>query len=272
MVRETVFAAVLGLALAAHGTGARSAQNSTPAEPSPAKPVTIPFARLVPDARLPVSLGPGAVASTDAVWTADPSGATLVRLDATKNTGDPPVALAGPACASLAVAFDSVWAPLCAKAAAVLAGMLALAAIGASSLARGSGVAVPPAPARAGRGGATVASLDAPSLARSAHAGALDVEPRDAGAGTGDGGSEAPRPPSDAVTADGKIILNLASESDLRHLPGIGAKRAAAILALRAKLGGRFKRLTDLLRVKGIGPKGLKKLEPRVVLDAPKPA
>lgn len=166
----------------------------------------------------------------------------------------------------------SVWAPLCAKAAGVFAGMLALAAIGASSLARGSGVALPAASAHGGPGGAAVASLSAPGLASRTHAEALEAEPRDAGAGPSDSGSEAPTPPSDAVTADGKIILNLASESDLRHLPGIGAKRAAAILALRAKLGGRFKRLSELLRVKGIGAKGLKKIEPRVVLDAPKPA
>jgi len=163
----------------------------------------------------------------------------------------------------------SVWAPLFAKAAGVLAGMLALAAIGASSLARGSGVALPAASAQARPAGAAVASLGASSLAPRTPAEALDSEPD---AGASDGGSEAPKPPSDAVTADGKIILNLASESDLRHLPGIGAKRAAAILALRAKLGGRFKRLSELLRVKGIGAKGLKKLEPRVVLDAPKPA
>ena len=165
----------------------------------------------------------------------------------------------------------SVWAPLFAKAAGVLAGMLALAAIGASSLARGSGVALPAASAHAEPRSPAVASLGAPNLAPRAHAAALEAD-ADAGARPGDGGSEAPKPSSDAVTADGKIILNLASESDLRHLPGIGAKRAAAILALRAKLGGRFKRLSELLRVKGIGAKGLKKLEPRVVLDAPKPA
>jgi len=165
----------------------------------------------------------------------------------------------------------SVWAPLLAKAAGVLAGMLALAAIGASSLARGSGVALPATSSQPGRAGAAVASLAAPSLARTQAQG-LEAEPSDAGAAPSDSGAEAPKPPSDAVTSDGKIILNLATESDLRHLPGIGAKRAAAILALRAKLGGRFKRVSELLRVKGIGAKGLKKIEPRVVLDAPKPA
>jgi competence protein ComEA len=51
----------------------------------------------------------------------------------------------------------------------------------------------------------------------------------------------------------------------------VGQKRAQAILALREKLGGRFRRLSDLLRVKGIGPKSLRKWKDQVVLDAPKP-
>jgi competence protein ComEA len=160
----------------------------------------------------------------------------------------------------------SVWAPVLAKSAGVLVGMLALAAVGASSLARGSGVPLPAVSARKLPADARSASLAAPGFANRAQPIALD-------AAAGDAGTEPPgAPASDAVTADGKIILNLASAGDLRHLPGIGAKRAEAILALRAKLGGRFKRVTDLLRVKGIGPKGLKKIEPHVVLDAPKPA
>ncbi len=31
------------------------------------------------------------------------------------------------------------------------------------------------------------------------------------------------------MTEDGKVILNLASVDDLRHLPGVGLKRADAI-------------------------------------------
>jgi competence protein ComEA len=66
------------------------------------------------------------------------------------------------------------------------------------------------------------------------------------------------------------VILNLASVEELRKLPGIGAKRAEAIVALRERLG-KFKRLSDLLRVKGIGPKRLKQLLPKLLLDAEKP-
>jgi competence protein ComEA len=71
------------------------------------------------------------------------------------------------------------------------------------------------------------------------------------------------------TTADGKVILNQATVADLRKLPGIGQKRAEAILALRARLGGRFRSVRELLRVKGIGPRSLKRLEPKIVLDAP---
>ncbi len=74
---------------------------------------------------------------------------------------------------------------------------------------------------------------------------------------------------SSGMTEDGKVILNLASVADLRHLPGVGQKRADAILALRTRLG-HFKQVNDLLRVKGIGVRGLKKILPHVVLDAPK--
>jgi competence protein ComEA len=70
------------------------------------------------------------------------------------------------------------------------------------------------------------------------------------------------------VTPDGKVILNLASAEELTRLPGVGPKRAEAIVALRIKLK-RFRQLTDLLRVKGIGPRGLKRMLPHLVLDGP---
>jgi competence protein ComEA len=67
------------------------------------------------------------------------------------------------------------------------------------------------------------------------------------------------------ATPDDPVDLNAASASDLRRLPGVGAKRAEAILALRARLpGGRFRQLEDLLRVKGVGRTALKKLQPLV--------
>jgi competence protein ComEA len=159
-----------------------------------------------------------------------------------------------------------VWAPIALKLAGAALGMLGLAAIGASSVAHGSrgAHAVPAGPASAPRttanltpfGGARQGSAPAPSTSApppAADAG-TDAESADAG-------------PPGAITADGKVILNRAGIDELTELPGIGPKRAQAILELRQKLGGRFKRLSDLLRLKGIGPKGLKKIEAKAVLD-----
>jgi competence protein ComEA len=73
-------------------------------------------------------------------------------------------------------------------------------------------------------------------------------------------------PAGPGVTAEGKIILNLADAATLRRLPGIGQRRAEAIVALRTELRG-FRKLSDLLRVKGIGPKGLRRMLPLLVLN-----
>jgi competence protein ComEA len=70
------------------------------------------------------------------------------------------------------------------------------------------------------------------------------------------------------VLSDGRVVLNLANEDELRKLPKVGAKRAAAIVALRQRLG-RFRSVRDLLRVKGIGLRTLQKIQPMVVLDPP---
>jgi competence protein ComEA len=64
------------------------------------------------------------------------------------------------------------------------------------------------------------------------------------------------------------VVLNLATAEELRRLPGIGPSKATAIVELRTRLK-KFRRVTDLLRVRGIGPKSLKRLEAQVVLDAP---
>ncbi len=88
--------------------------------------------------------------------------------------------------------------------------------------------------------------------------------------------SPAPGPSSGAArgraSADDPVILNTATTDDLRRLPGVGEKRAGAILALRARLG-RFRAIEDLLKVKGVGRAMLKRIRPLVRLDpAPAPA
>jgi len=79
-----------------------------------------------------------------------------------------------------------------------------------------------------------------------------------------------PAPPAHPgrATADDPVFLNDATVDDLRRLPGIGEKRALAILELRRRLG-RFRQVEDLLRVRGIGRSTLRKLRPLVRLDHP---
>lgn len=70
------------------------------------------------------------------------------------------------------------------------------------------------------------------------------------------------------VTADGKVILNAANRSEFTRLRGVGEKRAEAIVVLRERLG-KFRKVSDLLRVRGIGWKTLQKLKSHVLLDRP---
>lgn len=159
----------------------------------------------------------------------------------------------------------SAWTPLAAKAAAGLGGFLALAFVG-------SGAAADLLPGRAGTylGPPTISSAPAPSALPAASAASTPGQTpvvADAGAPEADAASPPP-PTTSAITADGKVILNLATEDDLRKLPGIGPKKAQAIIALRTKLK-KFTRPEDLLRVKGIGRKKLAKLRPHLLIDPP---
>lgn len=69
-----------------------------------------------------------------------------------------------------------------------------------------------------------------------------------------------------ATTAPVKpaINLNTATIDQLETLPGIGRKTAERIVEYRTKNGG-FKRIEDLMNVKGIGEKGFLKLKPLIV-------
>ena len=103
------------------GTPGRAWQET--AKPPARPPDVIPLAQVTPDARISVTLAPGAVATDDAVWVAAGSGVT--RIDAKSNSSSPPVALPSPTCANLVVAFGSVWAPLCTAGTAGTAGTVA---------------------------------------------------------------------------------------------------------------------------------------------------
>lgn len=61
------------------------------------------------------------------------------------------------------------------------------------------------------------------------------------------------------------ININTATEAQLQRLPRIGPKMAERILAYR-EAHGAFRSVQDLVRVRGIGPKTLSKLEPYVIV------
>ena len=56
------------------------------------------------------------------------------------------------------------------------------------------------------------------------------------------------------------ININTATEAELTYLPGLGPSKAKAIVAYRTKRA--FKKVEDILRVKGIGRKTFKTLRP----------
>jgi competence protein ComEA len=70
------------------------------------------------------------------------------------------------------------------------------------------------------------------------------------------------------ATPESPVFLNVATLDDLRRLPGVGPKRAEAILTLRTQKG-RFRSVEELMRVKGIGRSTMRKLRPLMRLDAP---
>lgn len=167
---------------------------------------------------------------------------------------------------------------LLARAIAAVIGLFALAFIGGSAVAGGNA--------------AKLSSTPAPSASPSLSSAVLAASPALATEPPFDGGAiptttpeSLPRaspdpagPPSESsgaptsnrenlgrATPDDPVDLNTARVEDLRRLPGVGAKRAEAILALRARLpGGRFRQIEELLKVKGVGRAMIKRLHPLV--------
>ncbi|HFI0158995.1 TPA: helix-hairpin-helix domain-containing protein [Streptococcus suis] len=74
---------------------------------------------------------------------------------------------------------------------------------------------------------------------------------------------------SSAMSQEGnesKVNLNTATEADLQTISGIGAKRAADIVAYREANGG-FKSVDDLNNVSGIGDKIMESIRPYVTVE-----
>ena len=71
------------------------------------------------------------------------------------------------------------------------------------------------------------------------------------------------------ATAANPVNLNSASVAQLQTLPGIGASTAQRILEYRQK-NGTFKKIEELMNVKGIGEKSFLKLKPLITVGADK--
>ena len=70
-----------------------------------------------------------------------------------------------------------------------------------------------------------------------------------------------------AVT--GVVNLNTASAKELEALPGIGAKTAALIVEYRQK-NGPFKKIEELMNIRGVGEKNFLKLKAQITVAAAK--
>jgi competence protein ComEA len=150
---------------------------------------------------------------------------------------------------------NNAWVPLAGKAFGIVGALLVLAAIGAGHFDRTFDLG----PARA----EAASARRPPKVVASANVAAApgSVAPVVV---VGSASAAAKSPPAPKM-----IVLNEATAAELDALPGVGPAKAQAILALRTKLGGRFKRFEDLLRVRGIKRRALLKIREHAVLDAP---
>lgn len=71
------------------------------------------------------------------------------------------------------------------------------------------------------------------------------------------------------ATAASPVNLNSASAAQLQTLPGVGASTAQRIVDYRQK-NGSFKKIEELMNVKGIGEKSFLKLKPLITVSADK--
>ncbi|MEZ5285501.1 MAG: helix-hairpin-helix domain-containing protein [Vicinamibacterales bacterium] len=69
-----------------------------------------------------------------------------------------------------------------------------------------------------------------------------------------------------AATRAAVLDLNTATQAQLEDLPGIGRQTAERIIEYRQKSGG-FKKIEELMNVRGIGEKSFLKLKPLIAVN-----
>jgi competence protein ComEA len=69
-----------------------------------------------------------------------------------------------------------------------------------------------------------------------------------------------------SATPSAPVNINTASQAQIEALPGIGPKVAQRIIEYRQK-NGQFKKVEDLMNVKGIGEKSFLKLKPYLTVS-----
>ena len=76
---------------------------------------------------------------------------------------------------------------------------------------------------------------------------------------------EAPKPAPSATAATQVINLNTATATQIAALPAIGPKTAELIVQYRQK-NGNFKKIEEIMNVRGIGEKTFLKLKDRITV------
>ena len=80
------------------------------------------------------------------------------------------------------------------------------------------------------------------------------------------------KPATPAVVVSTDIInLNTATAVQLASLPGIGPRTADLIVQYRQKNGG-FKKIEEIMNIRGVGEKSFLKLKSRIVVTPARPA
>jgi competence protein ComEA len=76
-------------------------------------------------------------------------------------------------------------------------------------------------------------------------------------------------PPTAPTTRSEPVNLNTANAAQLATLPGIGPKTADLIIQYRQKAGG-FKKIEEVMNVRGIGEKSFLKFKSLITVTPPK--